>query len=150
MFSTGDAVKLELNGALIGEKRLKAFRTKFRLPYQPGTLTAVALDKNGRELSRHSLTTGDSLAGLSVLPDKHVLKADGQCLCFIPIEFTDGKGELLPYIEQPVTVTVEGAAVLQGLGSALGKTNERYDGDTFTSFRGGCWQYSGRAVFQES
>lgn len=56
-------------------------------------------------------------------------------LHFIPIEFTDEKGDLLPYVEQPVTVKVEGAKLL-GLGSALCKTDERYDSATFTTYRG--------------
>ena len=136
VFADADAVRLELNGMVIGTNKLKDFRTKFKLPYQPGTLVAVALDETGKELSRHNLTTCGTPAKLTANPDKLVLKADGQSLCFLPIEFTDGKGELLPYTEQPVTVKVEGAAVLQGLGSALCKTDERYDSDTFTSFRG--------------
>ncbi|MCM1235314.1 MAG: DUF4982 domain-containing protein, partial [Ruminococcus flavefaciens] len=136
VFANADAVRLELNGLVIGTNKLKDFRTKFKLPYQPGTLAAVALDGAGKELSRHSLTTCGTPAKLTASPDKLMLDADGQSLCFLPIEFTDKNGELLPYMEQPVTVKVEGAAVLQGLGSALCKTNERYDSNTFTSFRG--------------
>lgn len=136
VFAAGDAVRLELNGLVIRTKKLKDFRTKFNMPYQPGMLTAVALDEKGRELSRHDLTTGGRTQKLTAIPEKTVLKADGQSLCYIPIDFTDSAGELLPYIEQPVTVKVEGASVLQGLGSALCKTDERYDSNTFTSFRG--------------
>ena len=56
-------------------------------------------------------------------------------LHFISIEFTDQDGNLLPYVEQRVTVQTEGCTLL-GLGSALCKTDERYDSDTFTSYRG--------------
>lgn len=136
VYADADAVRLELNGAVIGIKKLKRYRTGFRVPYAPGTLTAVALDSRGQEISRHSLTTGGSRRYLTAVPEKTVLAADGQSLCFLPIEWTDQAGELLPYVEQPVTVRVEGAAVLQGLGSALCKTDERYDSDTFTSYRG--------------
>ena len=65
-----------------------------------------------------------------------VLKSDGQDLCYIPIEFTDESGNLHPYVEQPAMVEAEGAGVLQGLGSALCKTDERYDSNTFHSYRG--------------
>ena len=136
VFSDADSVRLELNGSIVGTKKLKDDRTKFKVPYAPGTLTAVALDRQNREIARHSLTTGGKEIQLTAIPEKTILSADGQSLCFLPIEFTDQSGNLIPDAERPVTVKVEGAAALQGLGSALCKTDERYDGDTFTSFRG--------------
>lgn len=57
-------------------------------------------------------------------------------LCYIPIEFTDSDGILKPFIEEPVTVEVEGPAVLAGFGSALAKTDESYTGNKFNSYRG--------------
>ncbi|MCM1194160.1 MAG: DUF4982 domain-containing protein [Acetatifactor muris] len=136
VYADAASVRLELNGREIGTKPIKKYKTIFKTAYAPGTLTAVALDGSGREISRHSLCTGGKEIKLSVKPDKMVLKADGQSLCYLPIEFTDENGELIPYIEQPVTVKVEGAAMLQGLGSALCKTDERYVSNTFDSYRG--------------
>lgn len=136
VYADAASVRLELNGKEIGTQPVKKYKAMFKTAYAPGTLTAVALDGAGREFSRHSLGTGSKEMKLSVTPNKPVLKADGQSLCYLPIEFTDEKGALLPYIEQPVTVTVEGAAKLQGLGSALCKTDERYVGNTFHSYRG--------------
>lgn len=136
VFSNAYAIKLVLNGKEIATRKLKKFKTKFTTEYQGGTLEAIALDKSGNEISKNSLVTGEKNIKLTVKPDKTTLKADGQDLCFIPIEFTDKNGELLPYMEQSVSVKVDGVAVLQGLGSALCKTDERYDSNTFTSFRG--------------
>ncbi|MCM1268055.1 MAG: DUF4982 domain-containing protein [Bacteroidales bacterium] len=136
VYADAASVRMELNGKEIGIKPVKKYKAIFRTAYAPGTLTAVALDESGREVSRHSLSTGGKDIKISVTPDKQVLEADGQSLCYLPIEFTDEKGELIPYIEQPVTVKVEGAAGLQGMGSALCKTNERYIANTFNSYRG--------------
>ena len=134
VFARGHRVRLEFNGEVVAERRLKDYKAKFDVPYQPGTLTAVALDKSGNELSRTSLVSGGEDEILTLKPDKTVLHP-GE-LCFIPIEITDGKGVLKPYVEIPVHVQVEGAASLQGLGSALSKTDESYLADTFTSYRG--------------
>ncbi|MCM1191884.1 MAG: DUF4982 domain-containing protein [Butyrivibrio sp.] len=136
VYADAASVRLELNGKEIGAKPVKKYKAIFKTAYTPGTLTAVALDESGREISRHSLSTGGKEIKLSVIPNKTVLKADGQSLCYLPIEFTDENGMLIPYIEQPVTVKVEGAGKLQGLGSALCKTDERYVDDTFNSYRG--------------
>lgn len=136
VYADAASVRLELNGKEIGTKPVKKYKAIFKTVYTPGTLTAVAFNEGGREISRHSLRTGGREVKLSATPSKTVLSADGQSLCYLPIEFTDENGELLPYIERPVTVKVEGAAKLQGLGSALCKTDERYVGDTFNSYRG--------------
>ncbi|MCM1284547.1 MAG: DUF4982 domain-containing protein [Acetobacter sp.] len=136
VFSDADSIRLELNGNTVAQKKLKKYKTLFSIPYESGTLTAVALDKSGGEISRYSLKSGGTETKLTAIPDKKILKADGQSLCFIPIEFTDANGELKPYIEQSVNIKVEGAATLQGFGSALCKTNESYLSDSFYSFRG--------------
>lgn len=136
VYADAASVRLELNGKEIGTKPVKKYKAIFKTVYTPGTLTAVAFNEGGREISRHSLRTGGREVKLSATPSKTVLSADGQSFCYLPIEFTDENGELLPYIERPVTVKVEGAAKLQGLGSALCKTDERYVGDIFNSYRG--------------
>lgn len=136
VYSSAHSIRLELNNRVISQAKLKDYKVSFKVPYENGTLTAVALDYQGKEVSRHSLATADSETILTVSSDKKVLKADGQSLCFLPIEFTDKNGELKPYIEQRVNIHVEGAATLQGFGSALCKTDESYLSDTFTSFRG--------------
>ena len=75
---------------------------------------------------------------LRVTPDKMVLCANNQALCYLPIEFTDKAGNLKPYMEQRVEVAVAGAATLAGFGSALCKTNEVFDKPYHQSYRGRC------------
>ena len=136
VYADAASVRLELNGKEVATKSIKKYKTMFQLPYAPGQLTAVALDESGKEISRHSLHTGGKEIKLMVKPNKQTMTADGHSLCYLPIEFTDENGQLIPYIEQSVTVKVVGAAKLQGLGSALCKTDERYVDDHFNSYRG--------------
>ena len=110
----------------------------FKLPYQPGTLTAEALDESGKIVSSHSLTTAGAETVLTLKPEKTVLHAGSQELCYLPIEFTDKSGNLKPYIEQRVEIKVEGAAALIGFGSALCKTDEVFDKPFHNSYRGRC------------
>ncbi len=129
-------IRLELNGKKIGVKKLKDYKAKFKCIYKAGELVAIGLDANKKEISRSSLSSAKKETILSVLPETTSIKADGMSLCFIPIEFTDSDGILKPYIEEPVTVEVEGPAVLAGLGSALAKTDESYTNNQFNSYRG--------------
>lgn len=137
IYSAAPRVRLEQNGKTIKEKKVKNFKALFKVTYMPGKLTAVALDENGAEISRSSLSSGCGEMRLIALPEKTVLTANGQDLAFVPIEFCDETGLLLPAIERRITLEVEGgAAKLIGFGSALYKTDETFGKNYHDSYRG--------------
>ncbi len=138
VYADAASVRLLLNGKEMGTKPVKKYKAIFKLPYRPGTLTAEALDEQGKVISSHSLTTAGAETVLTVRPEKSVLRANGQELCYLPIEFTDRVGNLKPYIEQRVEITVDGAVTLAGFGSALCKTDEVFDKPYHDSYRGRC------------
>ena len=138
VYAPGESVRLNLNGKEIGTKPLKEFKTIFKLPYAPGTLTAEAMDANGKVLSSHSLTSGGKASELTVIPEKTVLTANNQDLCYLPIEFTDEDGKVVPYMEQRVEIEVSGPIMLAGFGSALYKTDEVFNMNYHDSYRGRC------------
>lgn len=137
VYTTANFVRLELNGKELGRKRVKNNKALFSATYEAGSLTAIAIDKSGKEISRSKLNTGGKNPMLSVKTDKRILLADGQDLCFAEIEFTDDKGNLLPYIEQRIDIKIEGNTVmLQGFGSALTKTDEAFNKAYHNTYRG--------------
>ena len=129
VYSSAEFVRLELNGKPIRTKKVTKYRAVFKADYAPGTLTAIALDASGKEISRSSLVTGGKDIKLTINPETY------DELTFLPIEFTDENGNLLPYVERPVTVKVEGCQLL-GFGSSLCKTDERFVSNVYTSYRG--------------
>lgn len=136
VYADAAAVRLKLNGKEIGTKPIKKYKAIFKTIYQPGTLTAEALDENGNVISSHSLTSASEETVLTVKPGKTVLRANGQDLCYLPIEFTDESGNLKPFVEQRVEIEVSGAASLAGYGSALCKTDEVFNKNYHDSYRG--------------
>ncbi len=138
VYADAAAVRLTLNGKKIGTKTVMKYKAMFKLPYQPGTLTAEALDENGQVISSHSLATAGEETVLTAIPEKTVLRGGSQELCYLPIEFTDKEGNLKPYIEQQVNIEVVGTVNLAGFGSALCKTNEAFHENYHDSYRGRC------------
>ena len=138
VYADAAAVRLKLNGETVASKTVRDYKTIFCLRYAPGILTAQALDARGNVLSESSLATGGEGTILTVRPEKTSIRADGQDLCYIPIEFTDQDGVLKPYMEQSVTLSVTGAAKLAGFGSALCKTDEVFDKNEHRAYRGRC------------
>ncbi len=136
VYSDAHAVRLSLNGKVIGTKPIKQYKALFRTRYAPGMLTAEALDAGGNVIASHSLTSGDTETVLTLKADKTQLRANGQDLCFVALAFTDANGELKPFVEQRIELAVNGAATLAGFGSALGKTDEVFDKTYHDSYRG--------------
>lgn len=136
VYADAASVRLKLNGSEVDTKPVKKYKALFKVAYKSGTLMAEALDEKGKVISSHSLTTAGTETVLTVKPDKNVLRANDQDLCYLPIEFTDKAGNLKPYVEQRVEIDVSGAATLAGFGSALCKTDEVFDKNYHDSYRG--------------
>lgn len=136
VYADAAAVRLKLNDSEVGTKPVKKYKALFKVAYKSGTLMAEALDEQGKVISSHSLTTAGPETVLTANPDKNVLRANNQDLCYLPIEFTDKAGNLKPYVEQRVEIDVSGAAALAGFGSALCKTDEVFDKNDHDSYRG--------------
>lgn len=135
VFAKAASVRLILNGKTVAVKRVKKYKTRFRLSYQPGQLVAEALDEAGRVMASSALVSADDETVLTAKPEKGTIPIGG--LCYLPVEFTDRKGNLKPFIEQRVEIEVSGAKLL-GFGSALCKTDEVFDKTYHDSYRGRC------------
>lgn len=115
VFSAAEEVELYLNGQSAGRKaagREQGYRAVFELNYEPGELRAVSY-VNGSE-------TGSCI--LSSASDRRTLKAEperswGEQLIYLPVQVTDEKGILAADVFDEITVNVQGAAELAGLGT---------------------------------
>ena len=123
VYSRAPLIRLVLNGRTVAVKQRPKDDcvTRFTCPYVPGTLEAVALDRNGGEISRSALRTAGSETVLSVKPEEQTARPGH--LCFVRLRLTDGTGELKPLERRLVHVEVEGGRLVAlGNGCAY---NER-------------------------
>ncbi|MCU1518298.1 MAG: hypothetical protein JWQ75_3019, partial [Pseudarthrobacter sp.] len=138
VYSDADEVELLLNGSPAGRAPAgpdHRFRADFELTYEPGELVAVGYI-GGAEQGRTTLRTATADVRLTADADRTELRADHSDLSYVAIEFRDPSGTLATNAEHTVAVTVEGAGVLQGLGSARPDTTETYTAASHTSFDG--------------
>ncbi|GAA1650096.1 glycoside hydrolase family 2 TIM barrel-domain containing protein [Actinoplanes couchii] len=112
VYSPDADVELFLNGTSLGRRATEEFRAVFDVPYQPGELTAAGT------AGRFTLRTAGPAARAAVHADRTTLTAGHTDLAFLTIELVDRHGVPVPDDDRDVTVTVDGTAVLQGLGSA--------------------------------
>lgn len=133
VYSDAVSVELLLNGVSFGKKPLKEMKAVFRTRYAPGTLTAVAYDAAGREVSRRSLRSAEGTAEAAVIPEKDTAKP-GEIL-YIPVQILGENGIVESNADKKLTVRVTGGELL-AFGSANPCTEEQYHTGTFTTYYG--------------
>lgn len=138
VYSATEAVRLYLNGKLIGMKptgRDQAFKADFVLPYAPGTLKVEGIRENRVVAQSILQTTGDPV-GLKLTADRTILHADGQDLAFVIVEAVDEKGRLQSNTERDVHFTLSGEGTIAAVGNGNGESEQSYSGDSFHLFHG--------------
>ncbi len=134
VYSRAPVVELYVNGEKVGSKKFKKnCKFDFTTTYRGGEITAVALDENGKELSRNSLRTAGEETKLTVLPEKDHAKMDE--VCFVRLKFTDEAGNVKPLERDLIEVTVEGGELL-AVGSACPFSELPYTGSTTDTYYG--------------
>ena len=114
IYSRYPAVRLYLNGKLVGEKtttRAEEFKAVFTLPYEAGTLRAVGVE-NGQEMESRTLETAGKPARIRLTADRTEMAADGQSLVYVTAEVTDKQGRVVPDADNHLTFELKGEGSL--------------------------------------
>ncbi len=133
VYSDAAEIELLLNGVSQGRARVsEEFRADLRVPYAPGTLTAVAYDAAGAKTGESSLVSAAGALSLRVEPEGKA--AAGQPL-YVNIDLVGENGVVERNIDKTLTLRVEGAELL-GFGSANPRTEERFETGIYTTYYG--------------
>ncbi|HKU73542.1 MAG TPA: DUF4982 domain-containing protein [Pyrinomonadaceae bacterium] len=128
VYSSCEEVELLLNGKSLGRKptnRSTEFAAMWRVPYQPGALSAIGY-RGGREVNKAELRTAAVPARLKLSADRTRLRADGQDLSYVTVELVDARGVRHPKAENLVSFALEGAGTVVAVGNANPVSTESY------------------------
>ena len=111
------------------------------VPYEAGTITAKAWDKDGKEITenlqgRTSVTTAGEAKKLKVDVDRTKITANGEDLSYLTVSVTDDKGNLVPNADNKVTFEVSGDGVLAGVDNGRPVDHQSYRDDNRKAFSG--------------
>ena len=102
----------------LGEKAMKRFRLMWDdVEYQPGELKVVAYNNEGQAVAEKTIRTAGKASAIRLTPDRNVLKADGEDLCFINVSLTDKDGNPVPCDSRLVKVKVSGAGSFKAIAN---------------------------------
>ena len=133
IYTKAPEVTLYLNGKQIGKKNVDLsteFKAVFSVPYEAGTLRAVA---GGKSVT---LTTAGEPARLRLTAEKPALTADGQDLAYITIEVVDSEGRVCPDAAIPCEAIVKGQGQLMAFATADLQDREPKTSPRVTTWKG--------------
>jgi beta-galactosidase len=152
VYSNADEVQLILNGKSLGVKTgtagsgLRHPPRIWQVPYQPGTLKAVA-KTGGKEISDERRTAGPANRIFLESDTLQVMSGDPESLAYITASVVDEAGVIVPGAHPAITFTSYGPGRLleqTWLGHGTGLTWNAVDGRTRVAFRS--TPRSGRSV----
>ncbi|MFH8251429.1 glycoside hydrolase family 2 TIM barrel-domain containing protein [Microbacterium sp. B2969] len=138
VFASADEVELLLDGVSLGIAPAgpgNRFRARFETEYRPGELVAVGRTA-GVETGRHALRTASGRLSLAARAEEAAISADSDALGFVALTLEDADGTVPCDADRVVSVSVEGPAVLAGLGTGRARTEEPFAGPSVTTYDG--------------
>jgi len=140
VYTSGDQVKLLLNGKEIGSKPVPEsvkLIAEFQVPYAEGELRAIAF-KDGEEIASQALKTVGKPARLHLSADRQTILASRNDLAFVTVEITDTAGAAIPDGVRTIDFQIEGVGELAAAGNANPKDVTSFRQLTCRTFRGKC------------
>ncbi len=139
-YSSCERVELFLNGKSLGIKstnRDTRFMATWQVPYQGGELKVIGY-KGRKVINTVVLKTAQPPVLLSMKPDRTVIQANGQDLCYITVELTDAGGTRNPRAENLVKFEIGGPGIIIGVGNANPISLESYTLQQRKAWQGRC------------
>lgn len=144
VYTNGDCAELFLNGKSQGKKckdpRSENSTERFRLMwrdvvYQPGELRVIAY-KAGRKLGEKTVRTAGKPARLKLTADRAQIEAGGMGLAYILVEALDENGNPAPLANDKVSISVEGAGSIAGVGNGNPQSFQPFQAEQVSLFNG--------------
>jgi len=121
--TNAETVELFLNGKSFGKKTMpKNSHLKWSIPFQPGTLSAVAY-KKGKKLTAKVETTGDAYR-LVMKASRQEITADGKDAVVVNVTALDKQGREVPDANSVVEFSLKGDLKIIGVGNGDPSSHE--------------------------
>ena len=124
IYSNCDNAELFLNGKSLGRKQMPLLsHLEWEVPYKPGTLLVQGYN-NGREVISSRVETTGEPAVILLIPDRTIIKADGQDVSVITVQVEDKKGRVVPTADDEIIFDIKGSGKIVGVGNGDPSSHE--------------------------
>jgi len=137
-FTNCEEVELFLNNKTLGTRKMADFQNRtisWNVPFEKGTLKAVAKNK-GNEVASYELKTTGSPVAITALCDKKSLKPDKQDLAHVFINICDKEGNTIYSADNEITCEITGPVKLLGMEDSNPSNIEDYKDNQQHAYHG--------------
>ena len=132
VYTRAPRAALYVNDRPVGVAETRGYRAEFTLPYEPGTLKAVALDSDGGALEESCLCSARGELSLRLTPESAPVA--GRPL-YLAVEIVGENGVVESNADRTLEIEVTGGELL-AFGSARPRTESRFETGRYESYRG--------------
>ena len=116
-YSNCEEVELQLNGRVLGRQAVPRWgHVEWSVPYEPGTLTATGFRRGKAVMQSVRETTGVPVS-VHLIPDRPVIRGDGEDVVMVRVEVMDERGRLVPTADNRIEFTAKGPGCIIGVGN---------------------------------
>jgi beta-galactosidase len=154
-YSNAEEVELFFNGNSLGRKKrfseewempvghnvsdtgkfLTKHRRIWQVPYEPGTLKAVAYS-GGKQVAEQEIRTAGAPAHIKLTADRGAIHGDGDDLAYLTVRVEDKDGNLCPSADNLIHFDVSGAGEIAGVDNGNAASTEPFHADHRKAFSG--------------
>ena len=114
-YTNAESVELFLNGKTLGEQKMGPdLQIVWQVPYQPGTLTAVAR-KQGKIVAETRVSTAEKAVAMRLTPDKKQVLANRRDVVHVVVDIVDKAGNISPEADNLVQFEIIGPGKIIGV-----------------------------------
>ncbi|RYD22608.1 MAG: DUF4982 domain-containing protein [Verrucomicrobiaceae bacterium] len=137
VYSNAEKVELFLNGKSLGKKdaRKDGGSLNWKVPYEPGTLKAVA-STGGEEVATDVLRTAGKPLEIELVPDRKTIGTGFDDVSNVEVRLLDENGTVVPGAENLIKFGVEGPGKVIGVDSGNVVSTERFQASERKAYQG--------------
>ncbi|MGO9337842.1 MAG: glycoside hydrolase family 2 TIM barrel-domain containing protein [Terracidiphilus sp.] len=140
IYTTGDHVKLQLNGKEVGSADVSMktnYTVELPVHYASGELKAIAL-KDGKPFEEMSLKTVGAPYRVALSPDRSRINQNRNDLSYVMVHILDKDGNLVPDAVADVRFQVSGPGKLAAVGNANPRETDSFHVPRRRTYQGRC------------
>ena len=138
-YTNASEVELLLNNQSLGRKTKgnNDLHLKWRVPFSPGLVSAIAIFADGSQKVQEVRTAGKPHS-IRLSPDRSTIAADGKDLSFVTVTILDKQGVVVPYANNLVNFQIEGNGFIAGVDNGNPISHEPFKANFRRAFNGKC------------
>ncbi|WKK67159.1 DUF4982 domain-containing protein [Lutimonas zeaxanthinifaciens] len=143
VYTNFNSAELFINGKSQGVKKkskepgLQRYRLMWmETKYEPGTLKVIAYDDQGNIAAEKTIVTASKPHAIKLEPDRKIIQADGNDLCYVTASIVDSKGNLCPTASSRLNFKVEGKGEFRAVCNGDATSLEVFHEPTMKVFNG--------------